>query len=227
MPCGNFQLSWARASGLLDSEQVLLRSFLMFRCEGRPRSNKVESDMLRLCCTVGASRGSRFSARGEFRFDAGDAVEKGFDTAKEGVVIVVPVLGDRLGSEALSGVWPPDEIGVRVDLLGLELSLAGDGEPLRSTEGDLGGTRGGSSKWSGTLMVSSLNTVVLGLTPGLMMGERGLPVLLGWSDPKGDGACGAKTGEGPVTHDIIASPKGPDLQFVPGALKERSWPGDS
>lgn len=30
--------------------------------------------------------------------------------------------------------------------------------------------------------------------------------------------------DGPVTHDINASPKGPVLQFVPGALLDRSWP---
>jgi hypothetical protein len=187
IPWGNFQLSCTGVSGLLDSEQALLRSLLMFRCAGRPRSiNKVVSDTLRLCCAVGASRGSRFSIRGEFRLDAGDAVGKRFDAVEEGAVAAAaPVFGDRLGSEALSGVWPPDEIGVRVVLLGRELSLAGDGEPLRSTEEGLGGTRGGSSKWSGMLTVSSFNTV-LGLTPGLMMGDSGLPVLLGWSDPKGD-----------------------------------------
>ena len=228
MPWGNCQLSCTVVSVLLDSEQALLRSLLMFRFAGRPRSiNKVVSDTLRLCCAVDPSRGSRFSIRGEFRFDAGDAAGRGFDAAEEGAVAEAPVFGDRLGSEALSGVWPPDETGVSVDLLGRELSFAGDGEPLRSTEEGLGGTRGGSSKWSGTLVVSSFNTVVLGLTPGLMMGDSGRPVLLGWSDPKGDAMCGAKTGEGPVTHDIIASPKGPDLQFVPGALKDRSWPKDS
>ena len=27
-----------------------------------------------------------------------------------------------------------------------------------------------------------------------------------------------------MTQDIIASPKGPFLQFVPGALLDRSWP---
>lgn len=87
--------------------------------------------------------GSRLSIRGEPRLDEGDADAKGFVNVVGGVGSAVIPLGERRLSTALMGVLPPDvkEAGVMsCVLLVFELSTRGDGEPLRSTAGDFGGT---------------------------------------------------------------------------------------
>jgi hypothetical protein len=168
---------------------------------------------LRLCGAPCVAMGSCFSTLGESR---GDAALKECDTAEEGVDRRVPVFGDRLISAALTGVTPPDTADPGVTsavLLDLELSLRGAGEPLRSMAGDLGGTSGGAVE----LAVSTLRD---GFAPGLKIGESGLPLLLSLRDV--GVACCVRTGDGPVMQEIIASPKGPDLQAVPGALLDRS-----
>ena len=64
----------------------------------------------------------------------------------------------------------------------------------------------------------------LGVAPGLRIGDSGLPVPLRISD-EGEALFGCDdAAEGPVTQIIMASPKGPVLQFEPGALHDRSWP---
>ena len=169
------------------------------------------SDMLRLCEDPWLSIGSCFSIRGEFW---GDAVRKEFDTAEEGVGRRAPVLGERLISAALTGVAPPDVADAGIVsgvLLDLELSLRGAGDPLRSVAGDLGGTWGGNAGFT-------VSTFSDGFMPGLRIGKSGLAPALGDPCAMVGVICCASTGEGPVTQEIIASPNGPALQFVPGAL---------
>jgi hypothetical protein len=127
--------------------------------------------MLRPCEAACVAMGSCLSIFGESR---GDAALKACDTVEEGVGKWAPVFGERLISAALRGVAPPDVTDAGVTsavLLGLEPSLRGAGEPLRSIEGDLGGTSGGDAE----LAVSTLRD---GFAPGLRMGESGLPLLL-------------------------------------------------
>lgn len=123
-------------------------------------------------CEPEPMRGSCFSVLGELR---GDAVRKELDCAEEGVDSSVPVFGERLASAALRGVDPPDVADAGVVsgvLLDLELSFRGAGDPLRSTEGDLGGTSGGNVG----LTVSTFRD---GLAPGLKIGDSGRPVAPG------------------------------------------------
>lgn len=174
-----------------------------------------DSDMFRLCEGPCTAIGSCLSVLGEF---LGDACRKEYDAAEDGVGRCAPVFGERRTSDALMGVAPPavDDVGLAsCDLLDLELSLSGAGEPLRSGAGDLGGTSGGNEG----LIVSTLRD---GFAPGLRIGDKGLAVILGdcWI-VKGVPSC-AMIGEGPVMHDIIASPNGPVLQAVPGALFDLS-----
>lgn len=127
--------------------------------------------MLRLCEAPCMAMGSCFSTFGESR---GEAVLKECDTAEEGVGRRAPVFGDRLTSAALTRVAPPDTADPGVMsavLLDLELSLSGEGEPLRSIAGDLGGTSGGA-------MELAVFTLRGGFAPGLKIGESGLPLLL-------------------------------------------------
>jgi hypothetical protein len=132
--------------------------------------------------------------------------------------------GDRLLSLALMGVKPPEcmDAGVRsCVLLDLRLSTSGPGEPLRSTTGDLGGTSGGSS-WSWFELTVLTLSRGFGVVVGLRIGDSGFPGPLSTSEELGGvGACFC-TGDGPVTHETIASPKGPNRQFVPGALHDLS-----
>lgn len=163
-----------------------------------------DSDMFRPC---EAAIGSCFSTLGESR---GDACRKGFDTAEDGVGRSVPVLGDCLMS---AGVNPPEAVDAGVcncDLLVLEVSFKGAGEPLRSSVGDLGGTSGGFT----------VSTLRVGLAPGLKIGDSCRPARLGDSCI-GFASC-ATMGDGPVMQEIIASPNGPALQAVPGALLDLS-----
>jgi hypothetical protein len=135
-------------------------------------------------------------------------------------------LGDLRRSNALDGVPPPEVIVAGVvswGLLALEVRISGAGEPLRSTEGDLGGTCGGNSRSPLKLAVSTFNKG-FGVAPGLRIGDNGLPGTLSRSEELGVVPCWTSTGEGPVTQAIMASPKGPALQFVPGALHDLSWP---
>lgn len=165
-----------------------------------------DSDMLRLCAGPDAAIGSCLSILGELR---GDTCRKECDAAEDGVGKSAAVFGERRKSDALTGVGPPDVADAGVlscDLLDLELSLSGVGDPLRSIVGDLGGTSGGD----GGLAVSTLRD---GFAPGLSIGDSGLVV--------GDTSC-FKRGEGPVMQEIIASPNGPDLHAVPGALFDLS-----
>jgi hypothetical protein len=175
-------------------------------------------------------KGSRFSTRGEGRRSNaldGDAALKGLDMAEIGVGKAPFTSGERRDSIALDGVFPPDvsEAGViNCVRLDLDCRTRGAGEPRRSKEGDFGGTSGGFSTASGTLLVSTFKA---GLTLGLRIGDSGLPswgdgsrrtTLLdskGSSFPEGMNA-------GPVTHAIKASPKGPALHAEPGALLDRS-----
>lgn len=133
------------------------------------------------------------------------------------------------------GVMPP---GVAVagvvscDRLDFVLSLSGLGEPLRSAAGDLGGTSGG---YSASSWMTSVSTFRVGFreTPGLRIGDSGFPKVagaserLGCSDREGAKTDSSCAGEGPVTQEIRASPNGPALQFVPGALLDLSWPKTS
>lgn len=237
MPRGSFQLSIAGASGLFASEHVRLRCLLLDRRIGRPRSMTDDSDMFRLCDVVCVAMGSRFSTLGEPRRSIaleGEPALKGLEMADRGVGSGMCVFGDRRDSSALVGVVP---LGVMVAadmswvLLDLGLSLRGLGEPLRSASGDLGGTSGGSSLASRMLPVSTFNEG-FELTPGLRIGDNGFPKALGVSillllvesEVMGGVICSDGTGEGPVTQDIRASPNGPVLQLVPGALLDLSWP---
>lgn len=134
--------------------------------------------------------------------------------------------GDRRRSKALRGVAPPDVIDAGVmscGLLDFELRTKGAGEPFRSTAGDLGGTCGGSSRSCWIFTVSTFSAG-FGLAPGLMIGDNGLPGILSISEERGGVLCCVRTGEGPVTQAIIASPNGPDLQLEPGALQDLSCP---
>lgn len=136
--------------------------------------------------------------------------------------------GERLRSIALRGVPVAEfnEAGVmscgRLDFC---VRTRGVGEGLRSTAGDLGGTAGGSSlsSCSWKLLVSTFK-VGFGVAPGLRMGDSDLAVTRGVSEIGNWVVCWACTGEGPVTQAIIASPNGPALQLVPGALQDLSWP---
>lgn len=176
-----------------------------------------DSDMLRPCEAPAVAMGSCFSTFGESR---GDACRKGFDIADDGVGRSPPVFGDRLTSAALKGVIPADvaDAGVwscvRLDL---ELSFKGVGEPLRPITGDLGGTSGGDEGFT-------VSTLRVGLAPGLRIGDNGRPDMLGDSCIAIGVASCEMIGDGPVMHDIIASPNGPVLQAVPGALFDLSWP---
>jgi hypothetical protein len=117
-------------------------------------------------------------------------------------------------------------------LLDFGFNLGGLGEPLRSA-GDLGGTSGRCSGAS----LTAVSTFSAGfvVTPGLRMGDKGLPNVLGASGlvkkagaRRVFGLCsGGATGAGPSMQDIRALPKGSALQFVPGALLDRSWPNAS
>jgi hypothetical protein len=63
---------------------------------------------------------------------------------------------------------------------------------------------------------------------GLMMGDSGFAVGLGVSAGAPGVLCfDSVTGDGPVTQETKASPKGPARQFVPGALHDLSWPNVS
>lgn len=164
--------------------------------------------MFRLCVVPDAAIGSCLSILGELR---GDACRKGCGAAEDGVGSSAPVFGERRTSNALMGVAAADVADADVVscvLLDLELSLRGVGEPLRSIAGDFGGTSGGEEGFS-------VLTLRDGFAPGLKIGDSGLVV----GDT--DTSC-VMMGEGPVMHEIIASPKGPDLQAVPGALFDLS-----
>ena len=229
MPRGNFQLSCAGASGLFASEHVRLRCLLLDLRTGRPRSMTDVSDILRLCEAIG----SRFSMRGETRCSKaldGDPALKGFDIADSGVGNGVFTFGERRKSIALWGVLPPDVIEAGVincGRLDLELKVRGAGESLLPKAGDFGGTSGGISMPSRMVVVSTFNE---GFTLGLRMGESGLPIgaeassLTVWmmSEDPGKMLCSEAKCDGPVTQDIRASPNGPALQLVPGALLDRS-----
>lgn len=106
--------------------------------------------------------------------------------------------------------------------------LNGAGDPLRDAEGDLGGTSGGISIPSRTLLVSTFKA---GFTPGLKIGDSGFPtgaetsILLIAKVSIGSGTyvcCCNCIYVGPVTQAIRASPNGPALQLVPGALLDLS-----
>lgn len=196
------------------------------------------SDMFLLCEAIG----SRFSTLGEARRSnelEGDPALKGFEMAERGVGKAPLKFGERRVSKALSGVFPPDgsDAGVincedRFDdnwvLLDFECKTSGAGDPLRSRAGDFGGTCGGISMPSRMLLVSTFNA---GLTLGLKIGDRGFPtgaeasstIMLETS--VGPDASGSDAMyEGPVTQAMRASPNGPVLQPVPGALLDLSWP---
>jgi hypothetical protein len=123
----------------------------------------------------------------------------------------------------------PDVIDAGVmscGLLDFGLRTNGAGEPLRSSDGDFGGTCGGSSRSSATLEVSSFNIgliLLFGLAPGLRIGDKGLLGILSDSGEKRR-SFSCCIGDGPVTQAINASPKGPALQLVPGALHDLSCP---
>lgn len=186
------------------------------------------SEAFRLCELMGSCRSTLGEARRSIAL-FGDAALK----AAESGVGSGP-LGDRRASMALTGVADASEDGViSCDLLALGLSF-GPGDPFLSIEGDLGGTSGGSSNPSRALgPVSNLRAGLLPGVPGLRMGESGLPrsvlelSVLGTSRP-GDGVTvpwlSVCRYDGPVTQETMASPNGPTLQLVPGALLDRSWP---
>jgi hypothetical protein len=235
MPLGSCQLSGAGSS--FASEAVRLRDLLLVLRTGRPRSITDDSDKLRLCKLCEAI-GSRLSILGEPRCSHaldGDPALNGFDIADRGVGSAPCTLGDRRFSKALMGVMPPGVAFAGVvscDRLDFVLSLRGLGEPLRSAAGDLGGTSGrdSTSSW-----MTSVSTFKAGfdMTPGLRIGDSGFPKVtdgskrLGCSGEEKKKECSSCAGEGPVTQDIRASPKGPALQFGPGALLDRSWPKTS
>jgi hypothetical protein len=217
-------------SALFVSDRVRLRCLLLFRREGRPRSIMDDSDMFLLCealwDAICAAIGSLLSTLGDPRLDAGDAARKGLVNTVGGVGSGRIVFGERRISTALKGVFPPEVIEAGVKscvLLAFEFSMRGVGEPLRSTAGDFGGTCGGNSRSPGKLAVSTLS-VGFGLAIGLTMGDKGFPEALGVSREVAGVFCSDWVAEGPVTHETIASPKGPALQFVPGALHDLSWP---
>lgn len=96
--------------------------------------------------------------------------------------------GDRRRSMALNGVPPPELIDAGVvscDLLAFELRTKGVGEPLRSVTGDFGGTWGGISQSSSTMLSVSSLSKGLGVAPGLRMGDSGLPEMAGSSEVSG------------------------------------------
>jgi hypothetical protein len=237
MPLGSCQLSAVGASTTGASEHVRLRSLLLVRWTGRPRSITDDSDMFLLCDAMWAAIGSRFSTLGEPRRSSapGEPALKGLDMADKGVGSGPFTFGDRLDSSALEGVVAPVctvEGVMSCVLLDFELSLSGLGEPLRSV-GDLGGTSG---RISGAALMS-VSTVNAGFVPtlGLKMGDSGLPrvveISVMWKTVGSRRLRGLfwsmSTGEGPVMQDIRALPKGSVLQFVPGALLDRSWPKGS
>jgi hypothetical protein len=213
---------------------VRLLCLLLDLRTGRPRSITEVSDIFLLCeCEA---IGSRLSTLGEARPKAldGDPALKGFEIAERGVGNAALELGDRRDSRALRGVVPPDVIEAGVIscvLLVFGLRTRGAGEPLRSRAGDLGGTSGRISTPSVMLVVSTFKAGLAWL--GLRMGERGLPIgaeasslmRLESSDVAAVAAfCSDGIYEGPVTQAMRASPKGPVLQLVPGALLDLSWP---
>lgn len=68
----------------------------------------------------------------------------------------------------------------------------------------------------------------LEFTPGLRIGDNGFAMgseassfIFEDSREPGEGPCSGRY-DGPVTHCMRASPKGPALQLVPGALLDRS-----
>ena len=189
-----------------------------------------------LLCVLCEAIGSRLSIFGEPRCSTaleGDVILNGFEIADSGVGSGPLTFGDRRFSKALMGVMPPDVAVAGVvscDRLDFVFSLRGLGEPLRSA-GDFGGTSGRDSPSSWFISVSTFKAGFVA-TPGLKIGDNGLPNEVDTSDRldcSGMGtaevgiACPA-TGPaaGPVTQDIRASPKGPALQFVPGALLDLS-----
>lgn len=238
MPLGSLQLSWGNASELGASEQVWLRCLLLDRRTGRPRSITDDSDMFLLWDVAAVAMGSRLSILGEPRRSTaleGEPALKGLEIADRGVGSGRPIFGERLESTALEGEVP---LGVVIEagviscvLLDLEWSLRGLGDGLRSVSGDFGGTSGGSSIPSRMLFVSTFSAG-FAFTPGLRMGDSGFPralgtsnlLILGVSAVAGGVVCSVGTGEGPVTQDMRASPNGPVLQLVPGALLDLSWP---
>lgn len=193
------------------------------------------SDTFLLC----EASGSRFSTLGEARRSIaleGEPTLKGFEMAERGVGNGPLTLGERRKSAALCGVLPPDvrDAGVMSwGLLDFECKTRGAGDPLRSRAGDFGGTWGGISGASMSLLVSTFSN---GLTVGLRIGDNGFPIgiafaisiLFTWEDSEpGEIPCSEGICEGPVTQDIRASPNGPALQLVPGALLDLSWPKTS
>lgn len=146
--------------------------------------------------------------------------------AERGVGKAPLTRGERRESIALDGVLPPDvtDAGViNCVLLDLDCKTRGAGEPLRSREGDLGGTSGGCSTTSGALLVSTFRE---GLMLGLRIGESGFPSggegssLMTLADSVGSSLPDDTAG--PVTHAIRASPNGPVLQAEPGRLLDLS-----
>lgn len=225
---------------MFASEHVRLLCLLLVLRTGLPRSMTEVSDMFLLCEAIFCI-GSRFSTLGEPRRSdrlEGDAALKGFEMAESGVG---NGFGERRVSIALCGVVPPVVIVAGVAswvLLDFEASrrgageplLKGVGEPLRETEGDFGGTSGGISTPSSILLVSTFKA---GFTPGLKIGDRGFPrgvevstmLMTEVSIESGKYVCCCDgIYVGPVTQAIRASPNGPALQLVPGALLDLSWP---
>jgi hypothetical protein len=190
-----------------------------------------DSDKFLLCETIG----SRFSIMGDARCSTaleGEPTLNGFEIADRGVGKAPLTFGDRRLSKVPMETMPPGAVVAGVvscDRLDFVLSLRGLGEPLRSATGDFGGTSGGESTSSWMTSVSTFNAGLVD-TPGLRMGDNGFPKVAGASDRVNCSEVNilqdssSRAGEGPVTQDIIASPKGPFLQFVPGALLDRSWP---
>jgi hypothetical protein len=131
--------------------------------------------------------GSRFSVRGDPRFDAGEAALNGFEKAEGGVERGILPFGDLWKLIALSGVLPAEVIDAGVTscgLLLLEFRTSGAGEALRSMAGDLGGTCGGSSRSSSKLAVSTFNAG-FGIALGLSIGDNGFPGTLCNSEESG------------------------------------------
>jgi hypothetical protein len=164
--------------------------------------------------------------RGEPRLDAGEA-EKGFVKVVGGVGRGYMPFGERLLSLALMGVNPPEcmDAGVRSCVL-LDFTFStrgprGPGEPLRSTAGDLGGTSGGNP-WSSPEVTVFTFSSGFGVAVGLGIGESGFPGPFSTSEEMSGFCACVCAADGPVTHDTIASPKGPNRQFVPGALHDLS-----
>jgi hypothetical protein len=183
MPLGSDQLSGAAASVVVASERVRVVSLLLVRRIGRPRSMTDDSDMFLLCDGIFVAMGSRLSTLGEPRRSSapGDPALKGFEMADRGVGSGPLTFGERLLSNILGGDIPPEwrvDGVVSCDLLDFGLSLGGLGELLRSV-GDFGGTSGGHSSGS----ITSVSTFKAGfmLTPGLRIGDNGLPRVLGGS----------------------------------------------